>query len=240
MRQTAGGVNFLDVYFRNGDLAVAGFPFVNGFEAAGVIEAVGPGVDGVAPGERVGYQLVGGAYADARLMAPDRLVHLAEAVDDTTAASGFLKGMTAEYLVRRVHTVRPADIVLIHAAAGGTGSIIAQWSKHLGAMVIGTEGSSQKREAALAAGCDHVIVNADEDFAARILELTDGRGATVAYDGIGQATFRRNFEVLRPMGKAVSFGWVSGRVGPIDIDALQAKSLAVVSPSLADQTRTRE
>ena len=239
VRQTAVGVNYLDVYVRRGDFGVAEGPGETGFEAAGVIEAVGEGVMGLSVGDRVAYQLVKNAYASHRVMAPDRLVRLPDDIADETAAAIMLKGMTAEYLLRRFRTVGPDHTILVHAASGGVGTLLTQWAKHLGATVIGTVGLEEKAEAAKVRGVDHAIVYTSEDFVARVNEVTDGRGVDIVYDGVGRATFARNFEALAPMGTNALFGWASGRPDPVDVNALNGKSHEIGNPSLGHYTATR-
>ena len=239
VRQTAVGVNFLDVYVRRGDLGPAPLPGETGFEAAGVVEETGPGVEGWAPGDRVAYQLVKGAYAGARVMAPDRLVRLPDDVAEETAAAIMLKGMTAEYLLRRFRQVGSEHTVLVHAASGGVGSLLTQWARHLGATVIGTVGTEAKAERARANGVEHAVVTTAEDFVARVRDITDGRGADVIYDGVGRATFARGFEALAPMGTNALFGWSSGKVEPLDVHALNGASHEVANPSLGHYTATR-
>lgn len=240
VRQAAVGVNYADILFRRGEMKAGGYPFVGGLEAAGTIEAVGEGVEGFAPGDRVGYAFALGAYAGLRTMGTDRLVKLPDWLEPEAAAAVLLKGMTAEYLVRRVYPVQPGDVVLVHAAAGGVGSLVASWAKHLGATGIGMVGSGEKAQAALANGCDHAIVYTREDFVARVLDITGGAGAHVSYDGVGRDTFAPSLGALRRFGKAVLFGWASGRVEPVDVQQLNAKSLSITGPSLGHYTSSRE
>lgn len=236
--QGAIGVNYLDIYFRNGDIAPASFPFVNGFEGAGTVEAVGEGVENVRPGDRVGYFLAAGAYAERRIVPADRLVVLPDDITDAEAAAMLLKGCTAEYLVRESHPVAPGDTVLIHAAAGGVGSILVQWAKHLGAAVIGTVSTAAKAQHVRELGCDHAIVTGDEDFVERVNDLTHGLGVTVVYDGVGRTTFERNFDCLATFGTNVLFGWASGRVAPLDVYRLNARSHRMANPSVGDHAGT--
>lgn len=239
LRQTAVGVNYLDVYVRRGDFGAANGPGQTGFEAAGVVEAAGPEVTEVAVGDRVAYQLVKDAYASARVMPAARLVRLPDDITDETAAAIMLKGMTAEYLLRRFRRVKAGDTILVHAASGGVGTILTQWARHLGATVIGTAGTEEKADRVRANGAHHAVVYTAEDFAPRVLELTGGRGVDVAYDGVGRATFARNFEALAPMGTNALFGWSSGRVDPVDVHALNGRSHEVGNPSLGHYTATR-
>jgi NADPH2:quinone reductase len=241
IRHTAVGLNFIDVYHRRGLYPLDGLPAVIGMEGAGVVEAVGPGVTEVAAGDRVAYASPPpGAYAQARLMPADRLVVLPQSIAERTAAAMMLKGMTAQYLLRRTHRVRAGETVLIHAAAGGMGLLLAQWAKHLGARVIGTVGSDEKVACALARGCDHVIVYTAQDFAAAVMDMTHGRGADVVYDGVGKATFDRSLEALAMLGHLVSYGNASGPVRPLDLTRLTAKSATVTRPVLFHYTAERK
>jgi len=241
LRQTAVGLNFIDVYHRTGLYPVQ-LPAIPGMEGAGVVEAVGPDVNDLAPGDRVAYAaLPMGAYAQARLMPADRLVKVPAGIEDVQAASMMLQGMTAQFLLRSTYRVQPGDTVLIHAAAGGVGTIMTQWAKHLGATVIGTVGSDEKAEQARAHGCDHVIVYSREDFVARVKYITGGAGLPVVYDSVGQATFMRSLDCLRPRGLAVLFGQSSGPVAPFDLGVLSGKgSLYVTRPTLFVYTAKRE
>lgn len=240
IRHTAVGVNFIDVYHRTGAYPMPA-PFVLGMEGAGVVEEVGPGVSGLAPGDRVAYTGAPiGSYAEARLYPAARLVKVPAGIDDRTAASIMLKGMTAWYLVTRSHPVRPGDAVLVHAAAGGVGQILCQWASRLGATVIGTVGSDEKAELAKAHGCDHAIVYTREDFAARVKEITGGRGVAAAYDGVGRTTFQGSFDCLAPRGHVVLFGFASGAPDPVDLRMLGQKSATVSRPSLFHHVATRE
>ena len=241
LRHTAVGLNFIDVYFREGLYPVTP-PFSPGLEAAGVVEAVGPGVEGLSEGDRVAYAAPPvGAYAEERLMPADRVVRIPEGIDDRTAAAMMLKGMTAEYLLRRVYAVKPGDTILFHAAAGGVGLIACQWAKHLGATVIGTVGSPEKAELARQHGCDHPVLYKEEDFVERVKEITGGAGVPVVYDSVGQDTFDKSLDCLRPCGLMVSFGQSSGKVPPMDVLTLSAKgSLFLTRPTLMTYTAKRE
>jgi len=242
VRHTAIGLNFIDVYHRRGLYPLPSLPAVIGLEAAGRVEAVGPGVTEVVPGDRVAY--AGGptgAYSEARVIPSDRLVKLPDGIDDRRAAAMMLKGMTAEYLLRRTYAVKPGDAMLVHAAAGGVGLIVCQWAKTLGATVIGTVGTRDKAELANAHGCDHVIVTGEEDVVARVREITGGEGVSVVYDSVGKDTFMRSLDCLRPRGLMVSFGQASGMVPPLDISILSAKgSLFLTRPTLMTYTASRE
>ncbi len=241
VRHGAVGVNFIDVYHRTG-LYPAALPTVLGLEAAGTVEAVGPGVVEVQVGDRVAY--AGGplgAYAERRVIPADRLVPLPHDISDVQAAGMMLKGMTAQYLLRRTFPVAAGDTVLIHAAAGGVGLILCQWAKHLGATVIGTVGSEEKAALAKAHGCDHPILYKSHDFVARVRELTDDAGVPVVYDGVGADTFLKSLDCLRPLGMMVSFGQSSGKIPPVDLGILSAKgSLFVTRPTLMTYTAQRQ
>ena len=242
LRQTAIGLNFIDTYFRTGLYpSPVGMPFTPGNEAAGVVEAVGEGVADLKPGQRVAYAGAFGAYADRRIVPARSLVPLPEAVSDEQAAAMMLKGMTAQYLLRQTYVVKPGDTVLFHAAAGGVGLIACQWAKLLGATVIGTVGSEDKAELARAHGCDHVILYKDEDVAARVKEITGGKGVPVVYDGVGKATFMASLDCLKPRGLMVSFGNASGAVDPISPVILSQKgSLYLTRPTLFTYASTRD
>ena len=240
LRQTAIGLNFIDTYQRSG-LYPMQMPFVAGNEGAGVITALGEGVSGLKVGDRVAYQGQIGAYATERLAAAERMVPIPDGIDDKTAAAIMLKGLTAYYLLFKTWPVARGETILWHAAAGGTGLIATQWAKALGATVIGTAGSDDKGQLALGHGCDHVINYKTEDFAARVRELTDGRGVDVVYDGVGKATFEKSLDCLRPRGLMVSFGNASGVVSIPDITILSRKgSLYVTRPTGNHYVNTRE
>ncbi len=231
VRQTAIGLNFIDTYQRSG-LYPLQTPFVAGNEGAGVVTAVGPGVTDLQVGDRVAYQGQVGAYAEERLLTADRIVRIPDGVDDQTAAAVMLKGLTAFYLLFKTWPVKAGETILWHAAAGGTGQIATQWAKSLGVRVIGTAGSDEKVALALEHGCEAVINYKTEDFAARVRELTEGRGVDVVYDGVGKATFEKSLDCLRPRGLMVSFGNASGVVSIPDITVLSRKgSLYVTRPT---------
>lgn len=239
VRQTAIGVNFIDCYHRSG-LYPLPLPAIVGSEGAGRVEAVGAGVSEIAAGDRVAYAGVTGAYAEARVIDAGKLVKLPEEVDDRMAAASMLKGMTAEYLLRRTYAVQRGDVILFHAAAGGVGSIACQWAKRLGATVIGTVGSDQKAVRARESGCDHVIVTSREDFVARVKEITGGAGVRVVYDGVGKDTFEKSLDCLARRGMMVSFGQSSGPVPPLDVMTLNKKGgLFLTRPALHTYTHTR-
>jgi NADPH2:quinone reductase len=233
LRHTAIGLNFIDTYHRTG-LYPLDLPAVLGREAVGVIEAVGPGVDEFAVGDRVAYALCGGAYAEARVIASDQLVTVPDGVSDAQAAAMLLKGLTTHYLLRRTYPVKQDETILIHAAAGGVGLIACQWAKHLGATVIGTVGSAAKADLAGENGCDHPIRYDEEDLVKRVREITGGLGVPVVYDSVGRDTFERSLDCLAPLGTMVSFGNSSGAVPPVNIGILAKKgSIYLARPTLA-------
>jgi NADPH2:quinone reductase len=240
LRQTAIGVNFLDVYVRKGDFPDKPLPFIPGYEGAGIVEAIGEGVTDVQVGDRVAYQLVGGSYAHHRNIRAERLVSLPAEIDDIQASAMMLKGMTAEYLVRRTYPVKAGDTILIHAVAGGVGLILAQWAKHLGATIIGTVSSEEKADFVRKYGCDHPIVYTKEDFVEQVKMITKGEGVPVVFDGVGQTTFQKSLDCLKVRGQMVLFGWSSGKVPPFDLHRLNAKSLSVTNPGVQHYTATRQ
>lgn len=242
LRHEAVGLNFIDVYHRTGLYPLPSLPAVPGMEGSGTVEAVGDGVTEVAEGDRVAYAgLPPGAYAQVRRIPADRLVKLPESITTRQAAAMMLQGMTARYLLRGCFDVKAGDTILIHAAAGGVGSIVCQWAKHLGATVIGTVGSEEKAANATENGCDYPILYTKEEFVARVKEITEGRGVDVVYDSVGQATFMKSLDCLRPLGTMVSFGQSSGPVAPLELGLLSAKgSLFLTRPTLMTYTAKRE
>jgi NADPH2:quinone reductase len=240
VRNTAIGLNFIDTYQRSG-LYPMPLPFIAGSEGAGVVEAVGPKVKEFKVGDRVAYANPIGAYAEVLLRPAEKLVKIPAGVDDRTAAAMMLKGLTAQYLIRRTYRVKKGDTILMHAAAGGVGQILCQWAKHLGATVIGTVGSDEKAALAKKAGCKHVIVTARENFVERVKEITRGKGVPVVYDGVGKDTFMGSLDCLSPLGMMVSFGNASGAVTQFNPGILAQKgSLFLTRPTLATYTATRE
>lgn len=242
IRQTAIGLNFIDVYFRTGLYpAPGGLPLIPGGEGAGTVVELGEGVTGLSVGDRVAYTLPTGAYAQERLLPADRVVKIPASVSDEQAAAAMLKGLTVEYLLRRTYPVKPGETVLFHAAAGGVGLMFGQWAKHLGANVIGTAGSPEKVELARAHGFDHVIDYSREDFAARVKEITGGALCDVVYDSVGKDTFAGSIDCLKPRGMFVSFGQSSGPIPPFSINLLQQKgSLYATRPTLFTYIAKRE
>ena len=239
LKQAAVGLNYIDVYHRTG-LYPLPLPFVPGMEAAGIVESVGGGVSYLKPGDRVAYASAIGAYAEARLIAADRVVKLPDFIDDRTAAAMMLQGMTARYLIRDIYRVGPGDTILIHAAAGGVGLIVCQWAAALGATVIGTVSSDEKAALARANGCHYPIIYTREDFQARLLEITGGEKLAVVYDSVGKDTFMKSLDCLRPRGLMVLFGASSGPVPPLDLTLLSQKgSLLVTRPTLATFVATK-
>lgn len=233
LRQTAIGLNYLDTYYRSGAYPLP-LPSGLGFEAAGVVEAVGGGVTHLKVGDRVAYGAGPlGSYAQVRNMPANRLAKLPDSVPDETAAAMMLKGMTVRYLLRETYKVKAGDTILWHAVAGGVGLIAVQWAKHLGARVIGTTSTPEKAALAKSVGCDEVIDYTSENVAERVRELTDGDGVPVVYDGVGQATLDASLDSLSPFGLLVSFGSASGPVKGFDTGVLAAKgSLYLTRPSL--------
>jgi NADPH2:quinone reductase len=234
VRHYAIGLNFIDTYQRSG-LYPMRYPAVLGQEGAGVIEALGEGVTRFSLGDRIAYSGQAGAYAEAHVIAADRAVALPETVSFETAAAVMLKGMTTEFLVRRCHAVRPGETILVHAAAGGVGSLLVQWGKALGATVIGTVGSEEKAALARGLGCDHVVLYRHEDVAARVREITGGAGVPVAYDSVGKDTFEGTLASLARRGLFVSFGNASGPVPAFEpLRLSRAGSLFFTRPTLFD------
>ncbi len=233
LRHRAIGLNFLDVYFRTGLYPAPALPFIPGSEAAGDVVAVGPGVTDIKVGDRVAYISAQGAYAQERVIDAHLLVKLPKTISYDQAAGMMLKGLTAEYLLRRTFKVKAGHTVLIHAAAGGTGQILVQWAKHLGATVIGTVGGKDKAKIAKKLGCDHVLDSGTDDIAAKVRKLTGGTGCDVVYDGVGKATFTASLDSLRKFGTMVSFGNASGAVEAFNPAILSAKgSLYLTRPTL--------
>ncbi|RYF95624.1 MAG: quinone oxidoreductase [Caulobacteraceae bacterium] len=241
LRQEAIGLNFIDTYFRSG-LYPAKFPVVLGQEGAGVVEAIGEGVTRFQVGDRAGFGLGGmGSYAEALLLREDKAVKLPDGIDARTAAAALLKGMTAEFLIRRCFPIAAGDAVLIHAAAGGVGLILSQWAHSLGALVIGTTSSDAKAALAKANGCDHVIRYDQGDFAPQVRELTDGAGVRVVYDGVGKTTLEGSLSSLARRGMLVTFGNASGPAPAVEpLRLSRGGSLFLTRPTLADYVTTAE
>jgi NADPH2:quinone reductase len=241
VRNHAIGLNFIDVYFRNG-LYPAPLPGGLGQEGAGVVEAVGPGVTHVRPGDRVAYAgRPNGAYSELRVMPADILVKLPDAIDFETGAAMMLQGLTVQYLFRRTYPLKAGDTILFHAAAGGVGLIACQWARAMGVNLIGTVGSNEKAELAKAHGAAHVINYNTEDVVQRVLEITNGAKVPVVYDSVGKDTFQRSLDCLRPLGLMVSFGNSSGAVPPFPLSELASRgSLYITRPTLQTYAAKRE
>jgi len=240
IRQQAAGLNFIDVYHRTG-LYAQPMPFTPGVEGAGIVEAIGPDVTGVRPGDRVAYAGPIGGYAEERLIPAERLVTLPAEISFEQAAAMMLQGMTAHMLLRSVHRVERGETILVHAAAGGVGLIMCQWAKALGATVIGTVGSDEKAELVRAHGCDHPVVYTRQDFVAEVARITNGEKLPVVYDGVGRDTFMKSLDCLHRRGIMVSFGNASGPVDPFPATLLAQKgSLFLTRPTLYDYIIKRE
>jgi NADPH:quinone reductase len=239
VRHQAIGLNFIDTYQRSG-LYPMRYPAVLGQEAAGVVEAVGEGVTNFKVGDRVVYSGQGGAYAEYQAVPAARLLPLPDGVSFEVTAASLLKGMTTEFLVRRCHPLKAGETILLHAAAGGVGTLLTQWAKAIGAKVIGTVGSAEKAALAKQLGCDHVILYREEDVAARVKEITGGAGVPVAYDAVGKDTFEATLASLAKRGLFVSFGNASGPVPAFEpLRLMRGGSLFFTRPTMADYTATR-
>jgi NADPH:quinone reductase len=237
IRHRAIGVNFIDVYCRTGYFDMLPLPGIPGMEAAGVIEAVGQGVTGYSPGERVAYACPPvGAYAEARNMGTDLLVRLPDDISDEIAAATLLKGVTASFLLHDVHRLAASETVLIHAAAGGVGQLLVQWARDIGATVIATVSTDDKKRIVEGLGADHVVVYSREDFPDAVSRITGGRGVDVIYDAVGKDTFAGSLEALAVRGHIVSFGQASGPVGNWDIGGFASKSITLSRPNYGHYT----
>ena len=245
IRNEAVGVNYVDTYHRRGmphPWPVPDLPLVLGFEGAGVVTEIGEGVEGLSPGDRVGYAMPPhGAYSQERVYPADKAVRVPDGIDARAVAAVMLKGLTAQYLLRRTYRVEPGDTILVHAAAGGMGLILCQWAAHLGATVIGTVSSEEKAAQARAAGARHVVVHGEGDFVATVREVTGGEGCAVVYESIGKDTFRRSMDCLRPLGMMASYGHASGAPDPVDVIELGARgSLFLTRPAIMHYMAKRE
>ncbi|XP_075484780.1 uncharacterized protein LOC142524624 [Primulina tabacum] len=241
VKNKAIGVNFIDVYFRKGVYKASTLPFTPGMEGVGVVTAVGPGLTGRKVGDLVAY--AGnpmGSYAEEQILPADKVVPVPPSIDPTTAAAIMLKGMTAQFLVRRCFKVELGHTVLVHAAAGGVGSLLCQWANACGATVIGAVSTKEKAAQAKEDGCHHTIVYKDEDFVTRIQEITSGKGVEVVYDSVGKDTFEGSLACLKFAGYMVSFGQASGAPDPVPLSALAAKSLFLTRPTLMHYNVTRD
>lgn len=238
LRHTAVGVNFADAYHRGGishPWPVPPCPVVIGFEGVGFVEGVGEDVTAFKSGDRVAYGIPPlGSYAEVRNYPADKLLHLPDSLDERQVAALLMKGMTAHYLLHRTYKVQPGDTILVHAAAGGMGLILCQWAKALGATIVGTVSTPEKAEAAKAAGCDYPVVRSQEDFVAKVREVTDGEGAAVVYEAIGKDTLQQSLDCLRLMGVCAAYGHVSGPPDPVDIiqDLGRRGSLFITRPAI--------
>lgn len=245
IRHEAIGVNYVDTYHRRGmphPWPVPPPPCVLGLEGVGIIEETGAGVEGFSPGDRVAYAAPPlGAYAQQRIMPVDHLVRLPAAIGARQAAAMMLKGLTAQYLLRRTYVVKPGDVILVHAAAGGMGLILCQWARHLGAITVGTVSSDEKAEVAYANGCHHPVVYTRDDFRKTVMDLTGGKGVPVVYESIGKDTFERSMDCLRPMGILACFGHASGPPPKVDVIELGARgSLFVTRPAIMHYMAERD
>ncbi|XP_073130723.1 uncharacterized protein [Henckelia pumila] len=241
VKNKAIGVNFIDVYFRKGVYKASALPFTPGMEGVGIVTAVGPGLTGRKVGDLVAY--AGnpmGSYAEEQILPADKVVPVPPSIDPATAASIMLKGMTAQFLVRRCFKVERGHTVLIHAAAGGVGSLLCQWANACGATVIGAVSTKEKAAQAKEDGCHHTIVYKDEDFVTRVQEITSGKGVEVVYDSVGKDTFEGSLACLKLAGYMVSFGQASGTPDPVPLSALAAKSLFLTRPTLMHYNVTRD
>ncbi|KAG6649817.1 hypothetical protein CIPAW_07G237100 [Carya illinoinensis] len=241
VKNKAIGLNFIDVYFRKGVYKAPDLPFTPGMEAAGVVTAVGPGLTGRQVGDLVAY--AGnpmGSYTEEQILPANKVVPVPSSIDPIIAASIMLKGMTAQYLLRRCFKVEPRHTILVHAAAGGVGSILSQWANALGATVIGAVSTKEKASQAKDDGCHHVIIYKEEDFVSRVNEITCGNGVDVVYDSVGKDTFQGSLACLKTRGYMVSFGQSSGAPDPVPLSALAVKSLFLTRPSLMQYTTTRD
>ena len=248
LRHTAIGVNFADVHYRRGTapphaMAKLPMPFTPGLEAVGIIEELGAGVEGFKVGDKVGYATATntiGAYTEARTFEADRLYHIPSGVADLDAAALMYRGITVQGMVRACYKVKPGDVVLLQAAAGGVGSIVSQWCKSLGATVIGTVSRDEKVDYAISNGCEHVIVVSREDFVKRTMDITEGHGVDVVYDGVGADTFLKSFDCIRKYGMMVSFGQAAGMMDPVDPVMLQHNALYLTKFSGSTYNAERE
>ncbi|KAL2986868.1 hypothetical protein AAZX31_12G230700 [Glycine max] len=241
VRNKAIGVNFIDVYFRKGVYKAPSFPFTPGMEAVGVVTAVGAGLTGRQVGDLVAYAgQPMGSYAEEQILPANKVVPVPSSIDPAVAASIILKGMTTQFLLRRCFKVEPGHTILVHAAAGGVGSLLCQWANALGATVIGTVSNKEKAAQAKEDGCHHVIIYKEEDFVARVNEITSGNGVEVVYDSVGKDTFEGSLACLKLRGYMVSFGQSSGSPDPVPLSSLAAKSLFLTRPSLMQYVVTRD
>ncbi|MDA1091167.1 MAG: quinone oxidoreductase [Proteobacteria bacterium] len=241
IRHTVIGFNFVDTYHRSGQLGhKVTFPLIPGSQGAGIVEALGADVEGLKVGDRVTYANLLGAYAEARVVPAARMIVLPDDISNELAGAAYLRALTAEYLLKRLYPVQPGETILVHAAAGGVGQIMCQWAKALGATVIGTVGTDAKADLVRGLGCDHPIVYSRENFVDRVMEITNGKGVPVVYDGVGKDTFMGSLDCLAPMGMGINYGTASGQVEPFPLQNLHKKSLKVTRPTLATFIAARE
>ncbi|KEH29227.1 putative NADPH:quinone reductase [Medicago truncatula] len=241
VKNKAIGVNFIDVYFRKGVYNAPSSPFTPGMEAVGIVTAVGSGPTGIQVGDLVGYAgQPMGSYAEEQILPANKVVPIPSSIDPAVAASILLKGMTAQFLLRSCFKVEPSHTVLVHAAAGGVGSLLCQWANALGATVIGTVSNKEKAAQAKEDGCHHVIIYKEEDFVARVNEITSGGGVEVVYDSVGKDTFEGSLACLKLRGHMVSFGQSSGSPDPVPLSSLATKSLFLTRPTLFQYVVTRD
>jgi NADPH:quinone reductase-like Zn-dependent oxidoreductase len=240
VRHTAIGLNFVDTYHRSNQLGEnPPLPCVLGVQGAGVVEKLGDGVKDLKKGDRVTYTGIRGSYCEERCVPAARMIKTPDDVSDEMAAATFLRGLTVEYLIRRLHKVQKGETILVQAAAGGVGQILVQWAKAMGAVIIGTVGSDEKAALAKKLGCDHPIVYTRENFVERVKEITGGKGVPVAYDSVGKTTFMGSLDCLAPMGHAINYGTASGSVEPFPIQRLHKNSLTVTRPTLGTYIASR-
>ncbi len=237
LRHTVVGLNFIDINHRAGTYPLAKLPAVIGMEAAGVVEAVGPGVADFAPGDRVTHCMNVGAYAEAMLIAADRLIRLRDHTPDEIAAAATLQGLTAHYLVNESWKLKKGHVALVQAAAGGVGLLLCQWARHIGATVIGTVGTDEKGEYARVHGCDHPVNYVKDDFVQKVKEITGGRGVDVVYDAIGKTTFAKGLDCVAERGRMVTYGVASGPIEPVNIGVLRPKSASIAAGGLGNFIR---
>ena len=239
IRQTAIGLNYIDIYFRTGLYPLERFPSILGMEAAGIVEAVGGGVRSLQVGDRVTYPMCLGAYTTERVLSADKLIKLPDHITEENAAGIMLKGLTAHYLLFRTYAVQPGDYILVYAAAGGVGSILCQWANAIGAKIIGCVGTEEKASIAKSNGCDFPILYKTDDVAEAVLEITKGEGVSVAYDSVGESTLNSSLNSLKPFGVLASFGNSSGPIKNFDPGILAKKgSLFLTRPTLATHIST--
>ncbi|SFT02192.1 quinone oxidoreductase family protein [Mucilaginibacter polytrichastri] len=237
--QKSIGVNFVDIFFRNGTFPMEAYPAPIGSEAAGVIEAVGPGVKDFVVGDRVAYPFSVGAYAESRIIPAASLFKLPDDISFDQAAAVLVKGLTAHMLLKQSYGVKAGDIVLIHAMTGGVGTLLSAWARALGAIVIGTVGSATKKELALKRGFEHVVDLQSQDFAEVVNEVTQGKGLDAVYDGTGEATFQKSIELIKAGGSAILYGWLSG-MPIINAEEMEQRKIQYVNPALYKYLENRE